>query len=161
MLIRAIGLVKEAYDWFSFSQQAFSWLGLAQRAAAVTATAAVVAAPVVVATKPWQPTAPAPVAATTAPGGVLSAAEVDRQIDKISKDNLYSRVYLVQPERRELLKKIVETCKNSTDIVVQQCDIAVPAWNAVLRYEKEKLAREEFLRNKEKDAKVKFSMPSL
>jgi hypothetical membrane protein len=61
MFIRAIGLVKEAYDWFSFSQQAFSWLGLAQRAAAVTATAAVVAAPVVVATKPWQPTAPAPV----------------------------------------------------------------------------------------------------
>jgi hypothetical protein len=33
MFIRAIGLIKEVYDWFSFSQQVFSWLGLAQRAA--------------------------------------------------------------------------------------------------------------------------------
>lgn len=55
MILRAIGLVKEVYDWISFSEQAFSWLGLAQRAAAVAAGAAVVAAPIVVATKPWQP----------------------------------------------------------------------------------------------------------
>ena len=37
MILRAIGLVKEVYDWISFSEQAFSWLGLAQRAAAVAA----------------------------------------------------------------------------------------------------------------------------
>jgi hypothetical protein len=33
MFLRAIGLMKEVYDWISFSEQAFSWLGLAQRAA--------------------------------------------------------------------------------------------------------------------------------
>jgi len=80
MILRAIGLVKEVYDWISFSEQAFSWLGLAQRAAAVAAGAAVVAAPIVVATKPWQP-APAAPATVTAPAvpGTARALEDHRR----------------------------------------------------------------------------------
>jgi hypothetical protein len=130
MILRAIGLVKEVYDWISFSEQAFSWLGLAQRAAAVAAGAAVVAAPIVVATKPWQPApaAPATVTAPAVPGTPgapvpLTAAEVDKHIDKITKDNLYSRIFLMQPERRELLKTIVAKCKDTTEIVAAHSKI--------------------------------------
>lgn len=174
MFLRAIGLVKEVYDWISFSEQAFSWLGLAQRTAAVAAGAAVVAAPIVVATKPWQP-APAPVApvALTAPAvpgtpGApvpLTPAEVDKQIDKITKDNLYSRIYLIQPERRELLKTIVAKCKDTTEIVAAQCEIAVPALRDALRdealKEHRKKAEEEIRRNREKDEKTSMTLPKI
>jgi hypothetical protein len=125
MFIRAIGLVKEVYDWFSFSQQAFSWLGLAQRAAAVTATAAVVAAPVVVATKPWQPTAPAPVTATTAPGAAASVPALTTE--KISTDKAYSMVFLEQPENEAIREKLVQMCKTGTEVSPAQCEIAVAA----------------------------------
>ena len=169
MILRAIGLVKEVYDWISFSEQAFSWLGLAQRAAAVAAGAAVVAAPIVVATKPWQPvptaSAPATVTAPAVPGTPgapvpLTAAEVDKHIDKITKDNLYSRIFLMQPERRELLKTIVAKCKDTTEIVAAQCEIAVPAWRdvriAIAEKEHSKKVEEELRRNREKDSKTGF-----
>ena len=168
MILRAIGLVKEVYDWISFSEQAFSWLGLAQRAAAVAAGAAVVAAPIVVATKPWQPTASAPATVTApavpgTPGAPvpLTAAEVDKHIDKITKDNLYSRIFLMQPERRELLKTIVAKCKDTTEIVAAQCEIAVPALRdvriAIAEKEHSKKVEEELRRNREKDEKTHFN----
>jgi hypothetical protein len=50
---------------------------------------------------------------------------------KITKDNLYSRIFLMQPERRELLKTIVAKCKDTTEIVAAQCEIVVPAWRDV------------------------------
>ena len=90
----------------------------------------------------------------------LRAAEVDKHIDKITKDNLYSRIFLMQPERRELLKTIVAKCKDTTEIVAAQCEIAVPAWRdvriAIAEKEHSKKVEEELRRNREKDSKMRF-----
>ena len=142
MILRAIGLVKEVYDWISFSEQAFSWLGLAQRAAAVAAGAAVVAAPIVVATKPWQPaptaSAPATVTAPAVPGTPgapvpISSSDIEKQIDKISKENFYSKSFLIQTENRPLLDKILDLCKSTNRIPSAQCDIGDQAFSKIKR----------------------------
>jgi hypothetical protein len=140
MFLRAIRLVKEVYDWISFSEQAFSWLGLAQRAAAVAAGAAVVAAPIVVATKPWQPApaAPATVTAPAVPGTPgapvpISSSDIEKQIDKISKENFYSKSFLIQPENRTLLDKILGLCKSTNRIPAGQCDIGDQAFSKIKR----------------------------
>jgi hypothetical protein len=97
----------------------------------VTATAAVVAAPVVVATKPWQPTAPAPVTATTAPGGAASVPALTTE--KISTDKAYSMVFLEQPENEAIREKLVQMCKTGTEVSPVQCEIAVAASKKVRR----------------------------
>lgn len=132
MLIRAIGLLKEVYDWFSFSQQAFSWLGLAQRAAAVTATAAVVAAPVVVATKPWQPDLPASfpgLPQASKPG--VSEDEVRDLIQKIDEKKNYSRAFLLLEENRPVLAAILHLCATTPDLPIVQCEAAESAKNSI------------------------------
>jgi hypothetical protein len=55
IFFRLLGFANAAREWISFANEAFSWVGLAQRAAAVAAGAAIVAAPVLYSTKPWQP----------------------------------------------------------------------------------------------------------
>lgn len=159
MILRGIVLAKEVYDWISFSEQAFSWLGLAQRAAAVAAGAAVVAAPIVAATKPWQPApaAPATVTAPAVPGTPgapvpISSSDIEKQIDKISKENFYSKSFLIQPENRPLLDKILDLCKSTNRVASGQCEIGDQAFSKIKRDEEMEAYKKAIQRIKQEEA---------
>lgn len=127
--IRALSVLNGVREWASFAHEAFSWRGLAKRTAAAAAGAAVIATPVVVMSKP---SAPAEAVSAQGPAHTESAAEVEDKIEKIGLDNIYSKVYLSQPEHQGLMDAIIAKCKVTNELPAQQCDIAVhtKAWLA-------------------------------
>lgn len=113
--VRVLSALNTAREWLSFAGETATMLGLAKRAAAITAGAAVIAAPVVV--YKYRQAEPATVAVATAPAGVAQTGE-------IGAGKVYSKTYLIQPEHRAALDTIIAGCKNSAEYSPQQCDIA-------------------------------------
>jgi hypothetical protein len=132
LFFRLLGFANAAREWISFANEAFSWVGLAQRAAAVTAGAALVAAPVLYTTKPWQstPSVPAQVSVPAVPpatGPTLSDDQVKELLKKIKPENIYSSAYLAVEKNRPMLAAILDKCANTADLPVAQCDSAEKA----------------------------------
>lgn len=128
--LRAISVLNGAREWVSFAHEAFSWLGLAKRAAAVTAAgAAAIATPVVVMSKMHDPLATVAVQSPARTERDAIDQDVGGKIEKIDSDNIYSKLYLKQPEHGDLLKAIIAKCKETNELPAVQCDIAVLAKN--------------------------------
>lgn len=127
--IRALSILNGVREWASFAHEAVSWMGVAKRAAAAAAGAAVIATPVVVMSKPSVPVGST---STQTAAQTETASEVEDKIAKIGPDNIYSKVYLSQPEHQQLLDEIIAKCKTSNELPAEQCDIAVhtKAWLA-------------------------------
>lgn len=137
-IIRIFSVLNGAREWLTFGGEAMSWLGITKRVAAVAAGAAVIAAPVAIMTKP---------AATyeqleQARAQVLGKADGDGDsvapaLKKISAKNIYSELYLIQKENRQLLDAIIEKCKTTNEMPAAQCSIAASAESEVLSDERE------------------------
>lgn len=127
--MRALSMLNGVREWVSFAHEAVSWMGVAKRAAAAAAGAAVIATPVVVMSKPS-----VPVGSTSTQNAAQTetASEVEDKIEKIDSDNIYSKVYLSQPEHQGLLDAIIAKCKATNELPAEQCDIAThtKAWLA-------------------------------
>lgn len=124
--MRAFSILNGVREWFSFAGEAVSLLGIAKRAAVATAgvaAGAAVVAPVVHLVQ--QPAQPATVAQPA------SASEVEDKIEKIGPGNIYSKVYLSQPEHQGLLGAIIAKCKATNELPAVQCDIAVASQESV------------------------------
>lgn len=142
-LVRAFAVLNGAREWFSFANEAVSILGVAKRAAVVSAgiaAGAAVITPIIHMTK--QPAHPP----ATTQAQAVDESEVQSRIEKIDASNIYSKLYLEQPEHRTLLEAIISKCKTSNEIAANQCDIAVAAKKSVAAMEREAAFRAAFRR---------------
>lgn len=104
-----ISWVKEAWDWFSFANDAADALGLIKRGAAAAAASALIAAPIVY--------------SNTSSSTVQAAQpQVVQTMDDRAK--VYNASYLIQPENKELLNNILAECRTRPDAVVERCNQA-------------------------------------
>ena len=124
IFLRAISIANSVREWFTFANEAVSFLGITKRAAAAGVIAAAVAAPVVVA-KP-APTLEQLNDARAAIQPAQGSVSVQNIIDECRAGpcNAYSTLYLTQPGRRLLAEQIVETCESSTKLSEEQCQTA-------------------------------------
>lgn len=143
IFLRALSVANAVREWFTFTNEAVSWLGATKRVAAAGVIAAAVAAPVVVA----RPAATAQqlkdAHQVVQPARGVS---VQRIIDECRDEqcNAYSTLYLMQPGRRPLAEQIVAECKESLELSSEQCnaaEIAISRLDARERKEKMIAAR--------------------
>lgn len=138
--IRVFSAINAVREWFSFANEAASFLGIAKRVAAASVVAVAVAAPVV-AMKP----------AATAQQlkdahQVVQPANAGEDIDLGEcATGRCSTLYLVEnAERMALARRIVSACEETTDVSLEQCYAAaqaVAAFEAVERQERREAAR--------------------
>lgn len=128
LVIRVLAAAKEAKDWFSFANEAFSALGLVKRTAAATAGAAVLAGAgaglgkaVEVATTTPQERAIGKAIAVHAPD---ITTEIREQVIKVTATNTYSKMFLEEEKNRPILDAILAICLDGAALPAVQCDDA-------------------------------------
>lgn len=143
IFLRALSALNAAREWFSFANEAVSFLGLAKRAVAGAAGAAVIAGTgVSVASVVQDPQKKAVTRAISTHVPNITP-EIRELVMKANGENVYSRMFLLQEKNRALLEAIVAVCLDGNALPAEQCDIAGSANHAVL-------ADEEFRRNQAK-----------
>lgn len=140
IFLRALSVANSVREWFTFANEAVSFLGITKRVAAAGVIAAAVAAPVVVAMKP----------AATAQQlkdtreVVQPAAAGAHDLGECATGRC-STLYLVEnADRMALARRIVRACETTTAVSLEQCDAAgraVAAFEAVERQERRDAAR--------------------
>lgn len=138
IFLRAISVANAVREWFTFANEAVSWLGVTKRVAAAAVVAAAVVAPVVIS----KPTATAQQLKEA--HQVVQAAEGAQDLGECATGRC-STLYLVEnAERMALARRIVSACETKTDVSLEQCDAAmraVGAFEAVERQERRDAAR--------------------
>lgn len=138
IFLRAISIANSVREWFTFTNEAVSWLGATKRVAAAGVIAAAVAAPVAVITRP---------AATLeqlkdAREAVLPAGAHD--LGECAAGRCSVQYLMASEERLELAKRIDNACATTNDVSQEQCSAAarvVAAIRAVERQERREAAR--------------------
>lgn len=106
-------VVKNAYEWFSFAEEAVTRLGLVKRAAVGAAAAAVIAAPVAMTNSDKIEVT---VSVKNPSGAVV------REAVSFDPDNVYPAAYLLKTENRTLLQALSNNCRNNPKAVIAQCE---------------------------------------
>ena len=139
IFIRALSALNAAREWFSFAGEAVSFLGLAKRAVAVGSGAAVLAGGLAVVAPP-SPTKVIDRAIVVHAPEIMP--DIREQVLEVSGENLYSKLFLVEPKNAPLLQAILSVCKDERALPYQQCDIAEQAREHVVADERENARRE-------------------
>ena len=137
ILLRALSAANAVREWFSFANEAVSWLGVTKRAAAVAVVAAAVVAPVV-AMKP----APTVQQLKDARQVVQPAADID--LGECANGRCSVQYLMASDQRLELAKRIDSACATTADVSQEQCAAAARvagAMRAVERQEQRDAAR--------------------
>lgn len=138
IFLRALSAANAVREWFTFTNEAVSFLGVTKRVAAAGVIAAAVAAPAVVATRP---------AATLeqlkdARDAVLPTGAHD--LGECAAGRCSVQYLMASEERLELAKRIDNACATTNDVSHEQCSAAarvVAAIRAVERQERREAAR--------------------
>lgn len=159
LVIRAISAIKAVSEWYTFAGEAFSFLGLAKRAAAATAGAAVIAGAGVGAVKTVEVIAQSPqersigkAIATHAPD---IAPEIREQVIKVTATNTYSKMFLAEEKNRPILDAILAICLDGAALPAVQCD---DASFVKKRLEYQEQARAEWAKAQEYNRKFRDSI---
>lgn len=144
LIIRGLSALNTAREWFSFADEAVSFFGLAKRAAAVTAGAAVFAGTTVGAVKTVEVISQSPqeravkqAIATHTPDITPDIREL---VMKVNGENTYSKAFLYKKENRELLDAIVTICEGGNALPALQCDDAGQVKARIAYQERERKA---------------------
>lgn len=117
LIVRA----KAVYEWFNFAGEAVSLFGVAKRAAVAAGAVAMVAGGVSVA----MPTSQARVVERAIEAHAPAVTqEVRDQVMKVNSENLYSKLFLVEPQNAALLHAILAICRDERALPHEQCAIA-------------------------------------
>lgn len=117
IFLRAISVANAVREWFTFTNEAVSWLGVTKRAAAVAVVAAAVVAPVV-AMKP----APTVQQLKDARQVVQPAADID--LGECANGRCSVQYLIANEGRLELAKRINHACETTTQVEQEQCAAA-------------------------------------
>lgn len=141
VFLKALSALNTAREWFSFANEAVSFLGVTKRVAAAAVVAAAVAAPVVVAK-------PAPTAQQLKDGRQIVQAAAgsaeDMDLGECAAGRCSVQYLMASEERLELAKRIDHACATTADVSQEQCAAAarvVSAIRAVERQERRDAAR--------------------
>lgn len=137
IFLRALSVANAVREWFTFTNEAVSWLGVTKRVAAAGVIAAAVVAPVVVA-KP----APTVQQLKDARQVVQPAADID--LGECANGRCSVQYLIASEERVELAKRIDQACATTNDVSQEQCAAAARvagAMRAVERQERMDAAR--------------------
>lgn len=119
---------KAVYEWLNFTNDAVSMIGVVKRAAAATATVAVVAGASVGVTKGAQAVLQSPqeraIKSAIATHAPEISPEIRAQVMKVNSENTYSKVFLYDPNNHPLLEAILALCVDGNALPSTQCDDA-------------------------------------
>lgn len=140
IFLRALSVANAVREWFTFTNEAVSWLGVTKRVAAAGVIAAAVAAPVVVATRPAATLEQLEDARDT----VLPTAAGAHDLGECATGRCSVQYLMASEERLELAKRIDNACATTNDVSQEQCAAAarvVAGIRAVERQERRDAAR--------------------
>ena len=141
IFLRALSFANAVREWFSFANEAVSWLGVTKRVAAAGVIAAAVAAPVV-ASKPAATAQQLKDAHQVMQPAAGSAEDMD--LGECANGRCSVQYLMASEERVELAKRIDHACATTNDVSQEQCAAAarvVGAMRAVERQEQRDAAR--------------------
>ena len=128
IIIRGLSALNTAREWFSFANEAYSFLGLVKRTVAATATVAVLAGSGVGAVKGVEAVSQSPqeraVKAAIATHAPDISKELRELVMKVKTENTYSKGFLYKKENHALLNAIVAICDDGNALPALQCDDA-------------------------------------
>lgn len=128
IIIRGLSALNTAREWFSFAGEAVSFLGLAKRAAAGVAGAAVIAGAGVGAVKTVEVVSQSPQERAISKAITVHAPditpEIRAQVMKVNGENTYSKMFLYEPKNHQLLEAILAICADGNALPALQCDDA-------------------------------------
>lgn len=137
--IRVFSAINAVREWFTFTNEAVSLLGIGKRVAAAGVIAAAVAAPVVVAK-------PAPTTQQLKDGRqiVQPGSAEDMDLGECANGRCSVQYLMASEERVELAKRIDHACATTSSVSQEQCAAAgrvAGAMRAVERQEQRDAAR--------------------
>lgn len=123
-IFKILGMLNAAREWISFANETITFAGALKRAAVVGGAAAVVVGGAAAVTNraPVQQVQSPVVQAIEAHAPEITP-EIREQVIKAS-DQLYSKLFLQEPQNAALLQAIIAVCKDERALSPQQCEIA-------------------------------------
>lgn len=138
IFLRALSALNAAREWFSFANEAVSFLGLAKRAVAGAAGAAVIAGTGVSVASVVQDPQKKVISRAISTHVPNITPEIRELVMKASSENVYSKMFLYREENHDLLEAILAVCLDGNALPAEQCDIAEQVEQRVVADERER-----------------------
>lgn len=150
LIVRALSALNTAREWFSFTGEAVSALGLTKRVVAGAAGAAVIAGAGVGVVKTVETVSQSPQERARSKAIAVHVPditpEIRAQVMGVNSENTFSKTFLYEDRNRALLGAIIALCKDGNALPALQCDDATYVLN---RLERKEIERAEAVKAKE------------
>lgn len=138
LIVRGLSALNTFREWFSFAGEAVSFLGLAKRAVAGAAGAAVIAGAGVGVANVVQDPQKKAVSRAISTHAPNITPEIRELVMKANSENVYSKMFLYREENHDLLEAIIAVCLDGNALPAEQCDIASTVKARLVRKEVER-----------------------